>query len=393
VSARTVVDGRYELDPFPVGRGGMGEVWFGRDRTLDRDVAVKFLRFPDGDRDDELVRRFLRESRITARLEHPGVPAVYDVGTHEGRPYLVMQRVNGISVADLIAEQGPLPIGWAAAIAAQTCAVLTAAHRASLVHRDLKPVNLLLQPDGAVKVLDFGLAVGADLADFSRITRTGQSFGTPAYMAPEQILSATSSPRTDLYALGCTLHEMLTGTPPFRGASAYAVMSQQVDEAPRPVQALRPDVPDEVAALLDALLQKEPARRPPDAASVYDTLLPFAGYRPPLPGVLDPGSVAHPMYAEALGRCGPSTRHVREESGDDPDAPAARRRTSVPVRGGQPCPFLVTTRGSAERGLRVGAHRPLGALIGPRLQGVQVGVEAAGVHQLGVGAVLDHLPA
>src|SRR5699024_5788851 len=143
----------------PIARGGMGEVWEGRDTKLDREVAIKFVRFPDGIVDDELVRRFVRESRITARLRHPGVPAVFDVGTHEDRPFLVMQRIHGISVADLVAEQGPLPIGWASAIAAQTCSVLATAHHASLIHRDLKPSNLVLEPDGTVKVLDFGLAV------------------------------------------------------------------------------------------------------------------------------------------------------------------------------------------------------------------------------------------
>src|SRR5690606_15831866 len=155
----------------------------------------------------ELVRRFVRESRITARLEHPGVPAVYDVGTHDGRPYIVMQYVQGISVADLIAEFGPLPVGWAAAIAAQACAVLAVAHRAPLVHRDLKPANLMLEADGGVKILDFGLAVALDRGEASQITRTGQALGTAPYMAPEQILGSFSGPATDLYGLGCTLHE------------------------------------------------------------------------------------------------------------------------------------------------------------------------------------------
>ena len=128
----------------------MGEVWFGRDVRLDRPVAVKFVRLPEGEPDD-YVRRFVRESRITARLEHPGVPAVYDVGTHEQRPYLVMQRIRGISLKALLADHGPLPVGWVAAVAAQVCAVLSAAHRASLVHRDLKPSNLMMEPDGTVK--------------------------------------------------------------------------------------------------------------------------------------------------------------------------------------------------------------------------------------------------
>src|SRR5690606_38415990 len=110
VAARRLINHRYELDELPLARGGMGEVWTGRDIKLERQVAVKFLRFPDGRPDQELARRFVRESRITARLEHPGVPAIYDVGNHDGRPYLVMQRVHGISVADLNAEQAPLPV-------------------------------------------------------------------------------------------------------------------------------------------------------------------------------------------------------------------------------------------------------------------------------------------
>ena len=180
MSGRTLLNGRYELDPLPVPGGAMGQVWFGRDTTLDREIAVKFIRFADDRRDDELVRRFRRESGITARLEHPGVPAVYDCGEENGRPFLIMQRMRGINLADLLAEQGgPLPIGWAAAIAAQICSVLCAAHEAKLVPRDLKPANLMLEPNGAVKVLDFGLAVAPTLSDFSKITQTG-SPGTPA---------------------------------------------------------------------------------------------------------------------------------------------------------------------------------------------------------------------
>ena len=192
---RPVLDDRYALDDLPIGRGGMGEVWGARDLRLDRRVAIKLIRFPDGTPDPELVRRFHRESRITARLEHPGVPAVHDTGVAaDGRPYLVMQYVEGISVADVVAEHGPLPIGWAAAIAAQTCAVLAAAHAASLVHRDLKPANLVLGPDGAVRVLDFGLAVALGAGD-SQITRSGQTIGTPAYMAPELVVGEPTGPR------------------------------------------------------------------------------------------------------------------------------------------------------------------------------------------------------
>jgi eukaryotic-like serine/threonine-protein kinase len=304
VAAKTVIHQRYELDELPLARGGMGEVWTGRDVKLEREVAVKFIRFPDDQPDEELVRRFVRESRITARLEHPGVPAVYDVGTHDGRPYLVMQRIRGISIADLNAEHAPLPVGWAAAIAAQVCSVLSVAHQASLVHRDLKPGNLMLDRDGGIKVLDFGLAVALDLADHSQITRTGQTLGTPAYMAPEQIMASMSGPRTDLYALGCTLYEMLCGQVPFIGSTAYVVMSRQVDEPPRPVRSLRPEVPEDLARLVLELLAKAPDDRPASADAVYDRLLRFIGDPGPLPGVLAPdgGPSAARMYAGVLSR-------------------------------------------------------------------------------------------
>jgi eukaryotic-like serine/threonine-protein kinase len=304
VATKTLINHRYELDELPLARGGMGEVWTGRDIRLEREVAVKFIRFPDEAPDQELVRRFVRESRITARLEHPGVPAVYDVGTHDGRPYLVMQRIRGVSVADLNAEHAPLPVGWAVAIAAQVCSVLSVAHRASLVHRDLKPGNLMLDRDGGIKVLDFGLAVALDLADHSQITRTGQTLGTPAYMAPEQIMASMSGPRSDLYALGCTVYEMLCGQAPFRGSTAYAVMSQQVDEPPRPLRSLRPEIPDGLQRLVLSLLAKAPDDRPENAEVVYEQLLPFVDELGPLPGVLSPdgGPSATRMYAGVLSR-------------------------------------------------------------------------------------------
>ena len=318
MSGRTLSNGRYELDKFPLARGGMGEVWLGRDTKLDREIAVKFIRFPDGARDDEHIRRFVRESRITARLEHLGVPAVYDVGVDDdSRPFLVMQRIRGISIADLVAEQGALPIGWAAAIAAQVCAVLVAAHRASLVHRDLKPSNLMLEPDGRVKVLDFGLAVAPTLADFSKITHTGQPLGTPAYMAPEQVEANLSSPATDLYALGCTLHEMLSGEHLFTGSTSYSVMSKQVKEQPTALRTLRAEVPPALERLVLDLLEKKPQSRPASAEIVYDRLLPFVTDLGPLPGALGSPSAASPvrMYARVLSR-------VFAEAIGTPPAPA-----------------------------------------------------------------------
>ena len=183
---RRTVAGRYELTG-PIGRGGMGEVWAGYDQRLDRPVAVKLLRpssFPPGTDLPVLAARFTRESRLTARLEHRGVPAVFDAGTDSGDLYLVMQLIAGHDLADVIAERSPLPVSWAVAIAAQITAVLGAAHAISLVHRDLKPRNVMLSPDGTVTVLDFGVVALLE-PDITRLTTTGETLGSPAYMAPE----------------------------------------------------------------------------------------------------------------------------------------------------------------------------------------------------------------
>lgn len=293
-----VIGDRYELDDLPLGQGGMGAVYSGHDRHLDRRVAVKLLRFPVGP-DEELERRFVREARILARLEHPGAPVLYDFGTHDQRMFQVMQFIQGVTVADLVSEHGPLPVPWAAAIAAQACAVLSAAHALEICHRDLKPTNLMLCPDGSVKVLDFGLAMLRE-TDGTQFTRVGQILGTPAYMAPEQIQSGLAEPRSDLYALGCVLHEMLTGRQLFTGPTEYAVFEKQVKERPPTV----PGLPAELSALLDCLLEKDPRKRPGDARELYDRLQPFAVDLPMLPGFLTSPDVPSPgrMYARVAGR-------------------------------------------------------------------------------------------
>ncbi|GHH68785.1 serine/threonine protein kinase [Streptosporangium violaceochromogenes] len=293
-----VIGDRYVLDDLPIGQGSMGAVYGGHDRHLDRKVAVKFLRLVTGP-DDELKRRFLREARILARLEHPGAPVLYDFGTFEQRLFQVMQFVAGVTVADLLSEHGPLPVPWAAAIAAQTCAVLSAAHALSIYHRDLKPANLMLCPDGSVKVMDFGLAMLRE-ADSTQFTRVGQILGTPSYMAPEQIQSGLAGPRSDLYALGCVLHEMLTGRQLFTGPTEYVVFERQVKERPPAV----PGVPAALNRLLQELLEKDPHRRPEGVDALYQRLQHFIVDLPMLPGFLHPPSVPSPgrMYARMVGR-------------------------------------------------------------------------------------------
>ncbi|HEX5199441.1 MAG TPA: protein kinase [Actinoplanes sp.] len=277
MQAGTRIAGRYELTE-PVGSGGMGQVWAGYDERLDRPVAVKFLRpglAVETDRHD-VVERFRREARITARLDHPGVPTVHDAGVVGDELYIVMQLVPGTLFADLIAENGPLPVPWVAAIGAQICSVLAAAHAASLVHRDLKPTNLILGPTGLVKVLDFGVAAVLD-TDLPKLTATGETIGTPTYMAPEQALGASSvGPRADLYALGCVLYELLTGEPPYLADNALGMLHQHL-EAPVPhVADARDDVPPQLDGLIVTLLAKDPQDRPESAAVVYRQLLRWA---------------------------------------------------------------------------------------------------------------------
>ncbi|GAA4061071.1 serine/threonine-protein kinase [Nonomuraea soli] len=291
-----VIGDRYVLDDLPLGQGGMGAVYAGHDLHLDRQVAVKLLRFTSVP-DEELERRFIREARILARLEHPGAPVLYDFGTHEQRLFQVMQFIQGVTVGDVVSEHGPLPVPWAAAIAAQSCAVLSAAHALSICHRDLKPTNLMLCPDGSVKVLDFGLAMLRE-ADVAQFTRIGQILGTPAYMAPEQIQRGVSDARSDLYSLGCVLHEMLTGQPLFTGPTDYAVFEKQVKE-PAPAIA---GLPPKLGRVLAALLEKRPEDRPSDVNELYSLLQPFAVDLPMLPGFLTTEPSPGRMYARVLGQ-------------------------------------------------------------------------------------------
>ncbi|MEV6373589.1 serine/threonine-protein kinase [Micromonospora musae] len=306
---------RYELT-YPVGRGGMGQVWAGFDDRLDRPVAVKFLRqleVPQGER-ETAVKRFRREARATARLDHPGVPAVHDLGVHGEDLYIVMQLVRGMVLADHIAEQEQLSVGEAARIAAQICSVLTAAHTASLVHRDLKPQNLMVTPSGVVKVLDFGVAALLDPAGASRLTAPGRALGTPAYIAPEQAAGRPAGPAADLYALGCVVFEMLAGQPPYQAANALDVMQRHLRSPIPIISEHRPDVPDDLAHLLYCLLAKDPMERPTSAAEVQQILTPFIGSE----------SLPVPRLAGAMSV--PAAPSPRQEAGQDTTELLARAR-------------------------------------------------------------------
>ncbi|MGW5653119.1 protein kinase domain-containing protein [Streptomyces humi] len=264
-----------------IGQGGMGQVWTAYDQRLDRRVAVKLLR-PDkvaGAEAEELRRRFLRECRVTAQVDHPGLVTVHDAGSEGEDLFLVMQYVDGADLSDHLAEHDPYPWQWAVAVAAQLCAVLSAVHAVPIVHRDLKPRNVMVKQDGTVTVLDLGVASVMD-TDTTRLTHTGSPIGSPAYMAPEQAMGGAVGPYTDLYALGVLLHELLSGEVPFAGSTALGVLHRHLYEPPVPVRRIRPEVPEPLESLVLRLLAKDPQHRPASAQEVYEdlaSLLPARG--------------------------------------------------------------------------------------------------------------------
>ncbi|MFC7309898.1 protein kinase [Streptomyces monticola] len=270
-----LIAGRYELSKL-IGQGGMGQVWTAYDQRLDRRVAVKLLR-PDrvaGQDADELRRRFVRECRVTAQVDHPGLVTVHDAGSDDDDLFLVMQYVDGTDLAGHIEQHKPYPWPWAVAIAAQMCAVLSAVHAVPIVHRDLKPRNVMVRPDGTLTVLDLGVASVMD-ADTTRLTHTGSPIGSPAYMAPEQAMGGAVGPYTDLYALGILLYELVSGNVPFDGATVLGVLHSHLYETPVPVRRLRPDLPEALDALVTRLLAKDPQHRPGSAQEVYESLAPL----------------------------------------------------------------------------------------------------------------------
>ncbi|MFE4308591.1 protein kinase [Streptomyces sp. NPDC056891] len=285
-----VIGGRYELATV-IGQGGMGQVWTAYDRRLDRRVAVKLLRpatmTGPATAADELRRRFVRECRVTAHVDHPGLVTVHDAGSEGEDLYLVMQYVEGADLADHLAEHDPYPWEWAVSVAAQLCAVLAAVHAVPIVHRDLKPRNVMVRPDGSVIVLDLGVASVLD-SDTTRLTHTGSPIGSPAYMAPEQAMGGAVGPSTDLYALGALLHELLSGNVPFAGSTALGVLHRHLYEPPVPLRQLRPEVPEPLEALVLRLLAKDPRERPSGAHEVYEHLLPLLPARGAPAGPMDP---------------------------------------------------------------------------------------------------------
>ncbi len=266
---------RYALSR-TIGIGGMSEVFLGTDTRLGREVAVKVLR-ADLARDPTFLSRFRREAQSAASLNAPCIVAVYDSGEDvvEGSPsvpWIVMEHVQGRTLRDVLNEEGPLPAPQALRIGADVCAALQVAHEAGIVHRDVKPGNVMLTGAGEVKVMDFGIARAA-AGGTQTMTQTAAVFGTAAYLSPEQALGAEVDARSDVYSTGCLVYELLTGRPPFTGDSPVAVAYQHVQEPPVPPSTWRPDLSPAVDAVVVQALAKDPAARYPSAEALRQDLL------------------------------------------------------------------------------------------------------------------------
>jgi serine/threonine-protein kinase len=250
---------RYELEAL-VGSGGMSSVFRAYDAQLERRVAIKVLheRFAG---DDEYVGRFRHEARLVAQLAHPNIVHVIDRGEDQGREYIVFELVDGENLKDLIVRTGPLPLRRAVELALAVADGLSFAHENGLVHRDVKPQNVLLSEEGGVKVTDFGIARSLNVEH--GLTQTGVVVGTGEYISPEQASGGALSPATDVYSLGVVLWEMLTARVPFEGDNFVAVALRHVNEAAPDIRETRSDVPPRLAAAVDRALQKDPARRFP----------------------------------------------------------------------------------------------------------------------------------
>lgn len=258
-----VYGGRYELHR-RLARGGMADVYLARDQLLDRPVAVKVL-FPQYAADPSFVQRFRREAQDSANLNHPNIVGVYDWGEENGTYFIVMEYVAGRSLADVLRQEGALLPARAADIGIDMAAALGFAHKNGVVHRDVKPGNVLLASDGQVKVTDFGIARAISSSQEEDLTQAGQVMGTATYFSPEQAQGRPVDPRSDVYSLGVVLFEMVCGRPPFRGEDALAVAYQHVQEQPTPPTQINGDVDATLEAIILKCLSKTPQARYPSA--------------------------------------------------------------------------------------------------------------------------------
>jgi tRNA A-37 threonylcarbamoyl transferase component Bud32 len=263
----TVLSGRYRLES-KLGSGGMSTVYLARDETLERWVAAKVLHREISDQPDQ-IERFRREARAVAQVSHPNVVAVIDAGEDSGRPYIVFEHVEGETLKQRIDQAGRLPLDEATAYAIEIGRGLAAAHARLLVHRDVKPQNVLIDAEGRAKVTDFGIARSLES---DGLTKTGRVLGTTDYVSPEQAMGQEVDARSDIYSLGVLLYEMLTGEVPFEAETVVGVAMKHVNEKMPDVQRSRTDVSSALAAVIERATAKEPKKRYPDMGAMLDDL-------------------------------------------------------------------------------------------------------------------------
>ena len=383
---RQVFAGRYRVDGL-LGRGGMSEVFHGYDERLDRRVAIKVLRppgaVPSGPDSPEAVgildalerdrRRFLREIRTTARLEHPGIPAIYDTGEEKAdagwtRVWVVMQLLRGSTLEALLDQAdfqaAPPPVSWAAAIAAQAAALLADVHQVDIVHRDIKPANVMIVDGGLVKVLDFGIAILRGAGALPRLTQIDRTVGTPAYMSPEQCLGKLVTAASDIYSLGCLLAELLSGDAPFQGVTD-TLRAQHLQSPAPSVRSRRSDIPEAIDALVASMLAKDATARP-SAAEAYQVLRPFAVASPDSGyGDRDP---VRPFQWPLLAPVRPADRAAARGSLSAAEAALLQKNVESALAGDRPSEAIRLLesgieRASADPALRLSLRRRLGAAL------------------------------
>jgi serine/threonine-protein kinase len=327
VTETRVFSNRYEIVR-PIARGGMAEVYLARDLQLDRPVALKVL-FPELSADPNFVARFRREAQAAANLNHPNIVAIYDWGEEGSTYFIVMEYIEGRTLREVLRSEGPLLPDRAADIAADIAAALAFAHRNGVIHRDVKPGNVLITTSGQVKVTDFGIARAVTDGADEGLTQTGTVMGTATYFSPEQAQGLPIDPRSDVYSLGVVLYEMVTGRPPFVGDNPVAIAYQHVQETPLAPSRINPNVPPVLEAVIGRALAKSPDARYPSATALRNDLVAFREGRAvraaadvrtgPVPRVVDRTEVQQ-AYTTA-GRSAP-----------DATVPAARAGTP---RGGR----------------------------------------------------------
>ena len=337
-SDATVLNERYELQR-RVGRGGMADVFLARDQLLDRPVALKVL-FPEFAQDPAFVERFRREAQAAANLNHPNIVSVYDWGEAAGTYYIVMEYIDGRSLAEVLRSEGRVRPDRAIDATIAIALALASAHTSGVIHRDIKPANILITRDGQVKVADFGIARALNSAHEQDLTQAGSVMGTASYFSPEQAQGHALDARSDLYSLGIVLYEMLTGKPPFTGENPVAIAYKQVHEMPVAPSTIVPTTPPGLEGITLQLLAKNPADRYANCADLITDLRRVRAGKPPLGATAAQGTTSENAVtatnaaevAAAAVTAGAATNAVDAAAYQPTRAePAVRRTQTVPA--------------------------------------------------------------